>query len=109
MVGTPIGKRKAVNQAIECLTSAQRRWLLRYLLEDPETWFEREELALYLHEGTSDLATVEIRLAHQHLPKLDDLGLVDYDHRSGAIRPTEAVEELEPLLEACEKFEEAYD
>ena len=41
-----------------------------------------------------DREELAIRLQHSHLPKLADHGIVDYDHRSGAIRydPDQQVE-----------------
>lgn len=99
----------AVDRVVETLASARRRRILRHLLKGSETWYDREELARRLHSGRSDIATLETVLVHHHLPKLAEAGLIEYDHRSGAVRPSGAIEDLEPLLAACRELEAVWD
>lgn len=100
--------RRTVDSLIELVTSTRRRRILRHLAVTTETVIEREDLAVALHlEEDVDLASMETVLGHQHLPKLDDAGVIEYDHRSGTVRPDEALEALIPLLDACADLRES--
>lgn len=71
---------------------------------------DRTELARALEpDDEHDVETLRTVLAHQHLPKLADGAVIEYDHRSGAVRSTEAVEKLQPLLDTCEELEASWD
>lgn len=90
----------SVDQAFDLVASVHRRQVLRYLLEEPDQPVYLEELITHIDQK-SDVS--DTALAHQHLPKLDDAGVIEYDHRSGAVRPTETVEDLKPLLDTVEE------
>lgn len=99
----------SVDQAIELLASSRRRRLLRYLARETDDPVNREELVRWVRpEEGRQLNEMRIALAHHHLPKLADAGLIEYDHRSGVVRPTEGIEALQPLLTACERVEESW-
>ena len=78
------------------LIASERRRNLLHLLEDQQTPLDLEELALLVtkHEDgigrtePTDVDQVAITLHHHHLPKLEEFGLIDYDHRAKWIRPT---------------------
>lgn len=100
----------AVDRAIELLASTRRRRLLRYLASNEDAPVNREELARLVHtDEDSQLNAVRTVLAHHHLPKLADAGMIEYDHRSGAVRPSDRLDELQPLLAACVDLEEAWE
>lgn len=103
--------RLSVEDALELLASSRRRRLLRYLLEEDDLVAERDEIAAAIaREDSLDAATLETALAHIHLPKCADVGVIEYDHRSGTARLTPAAEQLAPLLEAVwEQWEEPGD
>jgi hypothetical protein len=44
------------------------------------------------------LEHVKLQLQHQHLPKLADAGLIDWDSESGTITRGPRFDEIEPLL-----------
>ncbi|MFC6954587.1 DUF7344 domain-containing protein [Halorubellus litoreus] len=78
------------------LSSAVRRRVLDLVLDDPREW-SRGELATALVEWERN-ATVEsatpanrdhllILLHHDHLPHLDDAGLLSYDPEDGIVTP----------------------
>ena len=94
-----------------CLANRHRRVLL-YKLRDRELTTV-EELASTLAaefygppggrgRGRDEAAT---ELHHHHLPKLDELSVVDYDARSGMVRVRELPPELEALLAVTERFD----
>lgn len=93
-----------VDEALKLLAVNQRRRVLRYLLEEADSPVYRDELAEKIDDGeTSDSGSMEVVLAHHHLPRLADAGVIEYDHRSGGVRLTEAAEDLRPLLDTIER------
>lgn len=101
--------RLTIDTALEVLASAQRRRLLGYLLDETDPPTNRDELAEQMAVRDADRQTVETSLAHHHLPRLDDVGVIEYDHRSGGVRFDETLEDLEPLLVLCEEWESGED
>lgn len=47
-----------------------------------------------------DLSAVQVSLHHEHLPKLNAAGLVDYDPERGLVEPTEQFEQVQSQLSA---------
>ena len=82
----------SMNQLFDVLADERRRRLLAYLHRKDGDVASLSELIDYLvvHEADSvaDLDTddVAISLSHKHLPKLVDVGLVEYDARSRTVR-----------------------
>lgn len=93
-----------IDEAFDLIASVHRRQVLRHLLEEPDQPIYLDELVARIDDGgLSNSGISEVALAHQHLPRLADAGVIEYDHRSGAVRPTEAVEDLKPLLDTVEE------
>lgn len=97
-----------VDQVIKTLNSPQRRQLLQYLLEERPTDVGQQELAEALAEMGSELESTNALLRHQHLPVLQESGLIEYDPRSEAVRLTDQIDTVEPLLEACLELEREF-
>jgi hypothetical protein len=49
--------------------------------------------------GDAGVDPVAVMLHHIHLPRLDDLGFVDYDPDAGVVARGERYDEIRPLLE----------
>ena len=87
------------------LASLQRRRLLYYLLETPESTVDELATVLTGWEATStgkihtqaDRSEHQIQLVHSHLPLLADVGLIDYAPATGSVR-------LEPLHHRVEEI-----
>lgn len=110
--GMPTGQSQlSVEEALELLVSSRRRRMLRYLLDQSETVVKQETLAeVIARDDPTDPATIEATLIHLHLPKCADVGVLEYDYRSGAVRLTEAAKDLKPLLDTVwEKWESPRD
>jgi hypothetical protein len=90
----PIDESSAPTHAddvLAALAAEPRRDTLRYFLETTERTATLDELASYVAGrvgGLSDDAREDTRLHlhHVHLPKLADVGLVDYDIQSSTVR-----------------------
>lgn len=91
----------------EALANRRRRHVLRALTEreeDIEIGPLAEQVAAWENDTTVDAVTSAQRKStytslHQlHLPKLEELGFVGYDKRSGTVSATEALEVVTPHL-----------
>lgn len=92
------------------LANRRRRYVLYSLNEAEDTVLELDDVAARLAEwerrwnGRDDgedfdqLERIRITLHHNHLPRLADAGLIDYDARHGTVRNWE-----EPSLERWAK------
>lgn len=93
-----------VDKAVDLVASAHRRQVLRYLLEEPDQSVYVDELVARIDDGELPESGIsETTLAHQHLPRLADAGVIEYDYRSGAVRPTDVADQLKPLLDTVEE------
>ncbi|WP_455429073.1 DUF7344 domain-containing protein [Haloarcula brevis] len=81
------------------LAKKRRRIVLQYLHESGDESVTFEALVEHLVEREScgdDRERVAVRLHHMALPKLADVGVVEYDQRSGCVRyrPNQLLETL---------------
>lgn len=89
------------------LSNCRRRFLIRYLSrQEPTSVTELSRaIAAWENETTvEDLSyderkTVYTALLQTHLPKLDRMGVVEYDAASKQVRLTDRAEQLRPYLE----------
>lgn len=96
------------------LSNPRRRFLLYRFLENDRA--NLTEIALQIaawEKGTSieDVSEnlhqrIEIVLVHNHLPRLADHGVIEYDRRSGDIVVRDGFEELRPVID---QIREEYD
>ena len=71
----------------ELLSNQRRRYLLYYLSEhETGSVDEIVEYVLTKEAGKEDRHTVTISIYHDHIPKLVDAGLLEYDKRSKTVR-----------------------
>ncbi|WP_246999491.1 DUF7344 domain-containing protein [Halosolutus gelatinilyticus] len=47
-----------------------------------------------------EISDIQISLLHTHIPKLEDLSIVEYDRERQLVEPTPQFEQLEPQLSA---------
>jgi hypothetical protein len=96
-VSTP---RLELDTVCELLANATRRATLLYFVEHETDVAELAELVEHIHadvEAVTTLDQARRKLAHQHLPKLADHGVIEYDERSETVRYWDG-ERLETLL-----------
>ncbi|MGB9952705.1 MULTISPECIES: ArsR family transcriptional regulator [unclassified Haloarcula] len=84
-----------VDDVFEVLADWRRRAVCRYFASSDRTAADVGALASAISElgGTSTVdaadtspATIRAQLEEQHLPMLHQIGLIDYDERSGAVK-----------------------
>ena len=85
----------------DALAHGRRRRIIAYVADrDRETTLEA--IADHLRNGSGESQTrIQVSLHHRHLPKLDDLGVLDYDDRANAVRPLPLAERAKELLSFC--------
>lgn len=79
----------ALDESLAALKSCHRREIL-YELDDAESdLVDLDELVdakLAVDPGATDREEVIANLHHSQLPKLDEMGWIDFDRRSGTVR-----------------------
>jgi hypothetical protein len=99
-----------VGTACEMLGNRRRRYALHYLKQQDDGVTEMGDLSRRVaawEQGIDPEAvsyderkTVHTALYQHHAPKLDEVGLIDYDSRSGRIELTDAGADVDLYLEA---------
>lgn len=94
-----------IDDALRVIASPLRRGLLRFLMEETNQSIHREELVeRFGDEHPVDPGSLRVALAHNHLPRLADAEVIEYDPPSGRLRLTEVASELEPLLDVIDEW-----
>lgn len=88
------------------LADEDRRHIIYSLLQSDGGTATVSGLTQEIATQSNDREQVRLRLYHCHLPKLKELGIVDYDWRSGDVVLTEGAKTLRPVLEAPTDEEE---
>ncbi|TYL39217.1 hypothetical protein CV102_07995 [Natronococcus pandeyae] len=95
--------------AYDVLSNHRRRTLLALLTAHDRTLTVNDltkEIAVQESDeqitniSGDELVQVAISLRHNHLPKLVDMGFIDYDERRSLVGPTEKLASLEPHLQS---------
>ncbi|WP_049925788.1 DUF7344 domain-containing protein [Halopiger goleimassiliensis] len=99
--------------ACTLLAQSERRYLLYQLVEQEEVHIEDVVTQVAAWERDEPVASIEkdtrqrvyVSLVHNHLPRLADYDIVDYDLRSGDVVLAEGFEDIRPLLEQFRQTE----
>ncbi|UPV73240.1 hypothetical protein M0R89_11865 [Halorussus limi] len=99
-----------VSAAFDLLRDARRRGVIYTVKRNGRTSVSelaRRIAAWQTADGdeSPDPATVETSLAHAHLPKLVDAGVVEYDREAGTVELAETTDGLDPFLERTSERE----
>ena len=100
--------------ACSLLAESERRFLLYQLAEHRDANLEDVVTGIAAWELDEDPALIEketrqrvyVSLVHNHLPRLADYGIIEYDLRSGDIVLGEGFDDIRPLLEQFKQTEE---
>lgn len=107
--GVPTSPEIDVNTLLRILANPTRRSIIEYLASTTETTVTLEEIAEYIADGSPDREEVdpeltEIECHHNHLPKLSDAGVLQYDPLMGDVRYNRH-RAVEQLLDAVAEIE----
>ena len=102
--------RHTTDKLLSLLAEECRREIVRHLSRNSTSAVSLDELVSEISntvadsgEGDSPTAdTLRIELHHKHLPKLDAMGILDYDPRSHTVR-YQGSTDVEALLRAVEE------
>ncbi|QLG27382.1 hypothetical protein HUG10_07395 [Halorarum halophilum] len=109
------GGKSVSDRPLEGLVREYDRYILYHLLEHESTEFD-ELVDVIAAIETGDTAAgspdavrtrIAVELYHVRLPKLDDLGLIEYDHDSGIIRYGNPPPYVEKVLHLTQDFDDA--
>lgn len=111
--GLPIRNRsETLDGMLELLSNRRRRVFVEYLQSAPDEGGSISAATEYLlatqgsHPSEGRVhSEIRTELQHVHVPKLADVGIVDYDRRSGTVRyrSTERFDELFETIRAVEE------
>lgn len=95
-----MSKSPSDSRAFEALASRYRRQLLLAMFAaNPQDDDGLDPLNLLKQgEATDDLDVTQVSLHHVHLPKLADMGFIQWDRESGDISRGSKWEDIAPLL-----------
>jgi hypothetical protein len=95
-------------EAFEILAAADRQHILYELVENDgfSTISDLSQRIAFHSDNEHETAFkhAKISLVHNHLPRLEDYGVLEYDTRSGDVVLTDAGS-VEPLLNTAEEVE----
>jgi len=83
-----------LDDKLDILSKRQRRLILLTLKHDAE---KHETDVLF--RGTDDTDDPELQLIHNHLPRLDEAGYIEWDRDGGTISKGPRYDEIKPLLD----------
>lgn len=96
-------------EIFDVLSNERRQWVLQYLKRHPERRVELRELVDHVAawenettlEGlhTDERKRVYTALRQNHLPKLDEAGIVEYEHLRGEVELTDRARHVQMYLE----------
>lgn len=94
------------DRAFDALADADRRRLLCALL-DANPQDSLDPFDLLAEDRTPDgSATTRLELTHMHLPKLAEMGFIDWDRESGTFSRGRNWKEIAPLLRLIREHED---
>lgn len=102
---------RLTDDLFDALSNRYRRRILVSLVAPPRSG----TLAVPegLHQGETDLDTLQTTLFHTHLPKLDEMGFIDWNRGSHVVTTGPRLEECSPYLvvlyEHREKLPDEWD
>jgi hypothetical protein len=93
-----------LEEMFDALGAVQRRRVLVELLESPED--PLRGITDPETETETEFVGDTVRMAHVHLPKLDDYGFIDWNEDADVVRTGEQFDEIEPLLGLLDENQE---
>ena len=99
----------SLDEIFELLKNERRREVIKYLLESPDGRATLSDLAELIAAKENDIEIRELSsdqrkrvyvgLYQCHLPKMDDMGVIDFESNRGTVELNSSVAQLQPYLE----------
>lgn len=108
------GGRPPLDRVLEALSRECDRCILYTLMENEVVELD-DVIDEVLERESGEPATtasddvrreIRAKLHHQRLPKLEDLGIVEYDHRNGSVRYRNPPPHFEKFLQLARELDE---
>jgi len=93
---------ESLNELFEILSHEYRRYIL-WVLANPDRRTEGGLGTILSIEDDEEPDILELELRHNHLPKLDDCGLVDWDPSTETLTRGPRFAEIEPFLDVVDE------
>lgn len=90
------GHHETIDAVAEALSSVRRRRLLTALLEHSP---QEAIVATVSDDAEPDTEAVQIEMYHNHLPRLDDSGFIEWDRERNRVRKGPTFDTIEKVLE----------
>lgn len=90
-------RRPGMDRILNTLATRRRRVILLLLKQG-----RLDTTADILFRGEIEADDAEIALTHNHLPRLEDAGYIEWDQETGEIAKGPRFEEIEPFLDLIE-------
>ena len=91
-----------LDEYLELLANEKRRRLL-YRLDTAEAEVSVPDDVPGSHSGSTERTTIEY--CHQHLPKLDEAGVINWERETNNVEPGPEFEEIRPLFQIVESLD----
>ena len=96
----------AHDELFEALADSRRRAALDVVSDaDPPVTLSDLAESVAARLAGSDRERVHVSLAHAHVPKLDEYGILDYDAEDGTVAPDRRMPQADSLLTAARSLD----
>lgn len=95
----------SLDDVLDVLASRYRRQLL-FALIDQNGQKNDTQVSSHVTIEDGDLNLPKIQMVHTHLPKLEDVGLIEWNQDSSEVKKGPLFEDIRPLLESMRDHDE---
>lgn len=90
------------SEAYTLLSNERRRTIIAYLVNMSESTTNASEIADFLSSIGQDRNSAYISCTQQHLPRMAQIGVIDYDDRGKTVRPLSSLNAVYEAHKAVE-------
>ena len=89
--------------AYSLLSNERRRLIIDYLADMDASTTDAREIADYLSSTGDDRTAAYISCIQQHLPRMSQVGLIEYDEQAKTVRPLASLDAVYEAHKAVER------
>ncbi|WP_433634075.1 DUF7344 domain-containing protein [Halomicrococcus sp. NG-SE-24] len=102
MTGKAMQRSPTMDTVLDVLANKYRRRVLVTLLEHNPQDDDDPKIPADIDLGDEELEALRTHMTHTHLPKLEDMGFIEWDRDVNTVRKGSQFDEVQPLLELIE-------